>query len=147
MMRRGGHTLLELTVILTVLGVMGALVAPSWRDARADARLDQAVRALVSLLDEARLAAEERGAIVTLIVDPATGRTWYAADAVEAPPERLRALPLAGTVVVESTSPRVGFVFVPGGLAFGQPLRLHDGIRARTVTVDSWSGAARVHEE
>lgn len=147
MMRRGGHTLLELTVILAVLGVMGTLVAPSWREAREEARLDQATRVLVSVLDDARLAAEERGTIVTLILDPATGRTWYAADAVEGPPERLRPLPLAGTVVVESASPRVRFVFIPGGLAFGQPLRLHDGVRARVVAVDPWTGVPDVQEE
>lgn len=144
MILRRGHTLLELTVVLAVLGVMGALVAPSWRESRAQSRVEDSARALADLLNEARLAAEERGTMVTLILDPATGRAWYAADAVEGPPQRAGTLPLAGTVVVESTSPRVRFVFVPGGLAFGAPLRLHDGVRARVVTVDPWTGEPHV---
>lgn len=144
MTSRRGHTLLELTVILTVLGVMGALVAPSWRESRQESRVAASARALVSLLNEARLAAEERGAIVTLVVDPATGRAWYTADGLETPPQRAGDLPLSGTVVVESTAPRVRFVFVPGGLAFGAPLRLHDGVEARVVAVDPWTGEADV---
>lgn len=144
MIRRRGHTLIELTVILTVLGVMGALVAPSWREARQESRLDASARALASLLGEARLAAEERGTIVTLILDPATGRAWYTAEALDAPPQRAGTLPLSGTVVIESVSPRVRFVFVPGGLAFGTPLRLHDGAGARVVTVDPWTGEVHV---
>lgn len=141
---RPGHTLVELTVILTVLGVMGALVAPAWRETRRDSRLEASARALVALLDEARLAAEERGTIVTLILDPATGRAWYAADGLDAPPERAGTLPLSGTVLVESMSPRVRFVFVPGGLALGTPLRLRDGVDTRVVTVDPWSGEVHV---
>ena len=139
--RARGHTLLELTVVLTLLGIMAALAAPALTDRREAPSVDGAARALVALLRDARATAELHATTVTLVVDPATGRAWRTLGRDEhAAPERVRDLPLGSGVTLEGAGARVTFTFTPGGLAFAPPLVVRDGQRVVAVTVDRWSG-------
>lgn len=140
-----GHVLLELLVVLTVMGVAGALVAPAVHLTRREDAVGRTARELVLVLRRARLTAEERRTAVTLILDPATGRTWYTtADRDEALPIAAEDLPLDGAVTVDAPGPRMRWTFSPGGLTYGAPLRLRSGEASAVVTVDPWSGEARV---
>jgi len=57
-----GHTFLELTFVLLLVGVAGAYIAPMAREARDRAAVAGAREAVVGLLAEARQAAIESGA-------------------------------------------------------------------------------------
>jgi len=75
-----GHTLVELLLVLTLMGVGVASLAPSVRRYRDRASVVAARETLVALLAEARLAAVETGrAAVWISADPWTART-VAAD-------------------------------------------------------------------
>ena len=62
-----GHTLVELTFVLLLLGVAAASVAPTARQARDRAAVASAREALVGLLVETRLAAIETGGASVMI--------------------------------------------------------------------------------
>jgi hypothetical protein len=73
---RAGFTLLELVLILSIAGIVGALVAPPIGELRARQEARNARDAYVWLAQRARLHAVERGTTVVLELDPASGRAW-----------------------------------------------------------------------
>lgn len=147
---RSGHTLTEMLVVLAILGVMAAAVVPVVRDARDEAGVAQTARVLVELLNHSRTSAADRGVVITLVVDPATGRAWTSeGDDAALVPDSLttplaeslaRARHAGAAVTIAATAPRARWTFAPSGLAFGDPVLVHDPTHALLVTVDRWTG-------
>lgn len=140
-MRRGGFTLVEMVVVLVILSIAAAAVAPALLRPSAPAEVEAAAQ-VVKMLGGARRLAVERGEAVSLTLDPAA-RTWraaaepvgdsLAAGALELPP---------GVAIAPAGAPR--FVFRPLGGAAGGPLTLAVEGRTVRVDVDRWTGEARV---
>ena len=143
--RQGGHTLWEMLLVLALLGVVTAIVAPSF-GLRPPARQDSVTATtteILAMLARARLTALDRGTAVDVLIDPATARVWT--FSVERGERRLitaGTLPLAGGATLIADTPRVRFTFDAGGTASGGPVIVSGIEGARVVTVDPWSGVA-----
>lgn len=143
--RQGGHTLWEMLLVLALLGVVTAIVAPSsglHPPARPDG-VTATTTGLLAMLGRARLTALDHGTAVEVVIDPATARVWT--FSVERGGRRLitaGTLPLAGGATLISDTPRVRFTFDAGGTASGGPMIVSGIAGARVVTVDPWSGVA-----
>lgn len=78
-----GHTLIELTFVLLLVGVTIVSIAPTARRARDHAAVVAAREALVGLFAEARqAAAESGGALVRISTSPAAAETFVGGLAV-----------------------------------------------------------------
>lgn len=143
--RQGGHTLWEMLLVLALLVVVTAIVAPSF-GLSAPARRDgvtEATTKIIHLLGRARLMALDRGTTVDVLIDPATARVWT--FGVERGERRMIAsgtLPLTGGAMLSAGAPRVRFTFDAGGTASGGPLVVRGTEGALVVAVDPWSGVA-----
>ena len=145
---RSGHTLWEMLLVLALLGVVAAIVAPaipSPRRASAEDDVARTTRELVSLLEHTRLAALERGATVQLLLDPAAAHAWIF-TVVDGDARLLvdSTLDRAPGASLQADAPRVRFTFHPGGTATGGVITVQGGAAERRVRVDPWSGAPRV---
>lgn len=69
--RQAGFTLLELMAVVTIIGVVAALAAPSLSDTRADSRTNEYANELVRGLRHARSAAAGYGRAHLVVFDPA----------------------------------------------------------------------------
>jgi len=152
---RTGHTLTEMLVVLAILGVMAGAVVPVMRNARDEDGVAQTARVLVELMNHSRASAADRGVVITLVVDPATGRAWTSeGDDAALVPDSLTA-PLAESlararhagapVTITAAAPRARWTFAPSGLAFGDPILVRDPTHAVLVTVDRWTGEVHAH--
>ena len=147
---RSGHTLTEMLVLLAILGVMAGAVVPVMRDARDENGVAHTARVLVELLNHSRASAADRGVVITLILDPGTGRTWTSEGDDAALVSSSLTTPLADSlararhagvaVTIAADAPRARWTFAPSGLAFGDPVLVHDPTHAVLVTVDRWTG-------
>lgn len=152
---RTGHTLTEMLVALAILGVSLVAVVPALVSARGEDGVTRAARALAELLHHTRARAADLGVIVTLVVDPASGRGWIAEGSDAPLVEDSMAVSLvavladarnAGEVVgIASDRARVRWTFTPSGLAFGGPVVVYDATRSVIVGVDRWTGEVHAH--
>ena len=136
--RQGGHTLWEMLLVLALLGVVTAIVAPSF-GLRPPARQDSVTvttTEILAMLARARLTALDRGTAVDVLIDPATARVWT--FSVERGERRLitaGTLPLAGGATLIADTPRVRFTFDAGGTASGGPVIVSGIVSAGAVIV------------
>ena len=144
--RRGGHTLWEVLLVLTLLGAVAALVAPAARAVRpTTADVTATARDVVSLLERARLTALERGITVELRLDPSSGRTWiFTVDGDTLHLLASTTIRRVSAVDILAARPRARFSFSPRGEAFGEPLEIRGLGGLQRITVDPWTGDARV---
>lgn len=166
-MNRGGFTLVEMVVVLLILAVAAAVTVPALLEPRQEEELDAATRRIETLFRLARDSAARAGVPVTLTVDSVTGGVWLEPERVRSDvveratsltsrlqPPRSGAsmagpagesLELPATVRLELTAARARFTFAHGGASFGDTVLLRRGAAVRVITLDPWSGHARVH--
>lgn len=148
--RRAGHTLTEMLVALAILGVSAGAVVPALVSARSESGVTRASRALVELLHHTRARAADLGVVVTLVVDPGSGRGWIAEGSDAPLVQDSMAVSLvavladarkAGDVVtIAADRARARWTFTPSGLAFGGPVVVYDATHSVIVGVDRWTG-------
>ena len=144
--RHPGRTLAEMLVVLALLGAMAAVVAPALPAARDERGAARVARTLHARLQAARTTAARRALVVTVVLDPATGRLWEAVGP-GAPLAAAAASPAAladDAVAIVAGGPRATWTFLPAGGAFGDDVLVRDGRDAFVVSVDPWTGAPRV---
>jgi type II secretion system protein H len=158
-----GVTLVELLVVLAILALTAAVVAPAIARREPSDDLATASMALRAVLTRAQQAALSRGEGVTLTIDPATGRYWIASASAEMPSTLATASdrsmrgrdpgPASDSIALPSgtrmaaAAPRVHYRFSPTGSAFGEPITLHREGRSVTVELDPWAGDPRRRPE
>jgi len=76
MRSRGGFTLMELMVVLTILVLLAALTAPAFTRQYHEAKLRSAARDLVALMNYGRSQAVVEGTTYRLNIDRDGGRLW-----------------------------------------------------------------------
>ncbi len=143
---RRGFTLWELTMVLLVMAIAATLAAPAF------GRLgtEQPTRGgdqLLGLLKDARRAALQYNATVTLRLDPKTRK--YEVDTTTVVGRGLLAtgvLDLGLTETLVTDSPRLVYVFQSTGAAYADTVVLRGAETPLTIRVDPWTGVARADE-
>jgi prepilin-type N-terminal cleavage/methylation domain-containing protein len=134
--KRRGVTLIELVVVIALMAIIAGVVTPAFRAAlpasgiSATAQLSAVVRA-------ARARAIEKATVVTLTVDPATGRFWIDH------PDTAGAIVLSAHATL-SGADRVHFRFRPTGEIAADPLAITESGVVRAVQVNRWTGEVAI---
>ena len=144
--RSNGFTLVEVVVVLTILAIMGAAVAPMLPRVGPEEPVDEAAERVATLLRRAQRTAFERSTPVTVIIDPEGHRYWVSVRRDGQPKDVERGELGSAVVVLSGDAPRVRCRFSPDGSASGGRLTVRAAGRARVVRVDPWTGDARVRE-
>lgn len=139
-----GFTLWELTMVLLVMAIAATLAAPAFARLGDDKAAAGGADAMVGLLHDARQAAMDHDAVVTLRLDPLT--LAYQADTSTANGFGTLAagvLDLGLSARLQTDQPRLQYVFQPTGAAYADTVVVRGGDLPLIVRVDPWSGVAR----
>jgi type II secretion system protein H len=144
--RTSGFTLVEIMVVILLLGVVAAAVAPGLLGPTDRGDAQRSAEELLSMLRTARRTAVAEGLPVALTLDPATGRYWVTTDRGTGHDQNLAEgeLTLAAGVRLLARDPRPRFMFQPVGVASGDPVVVQGRDGQVVVAVDPWTGDARV---
>lgn len=139
---RRGFTLWEMAMVLVVLAVLTAIAVPAFVTF-GEGRERTSTELLVDLINDSRRVAIRHNVMATLTLDPESGH--YRLDTVGTNGlgiAREDSLPLGMSERLETTLPRLRYLFRPTGAAFGDSVVVHATDSTRLVTVDRWSGVA-----
>ena len=144
---RAGYTLAELVVVLVILGVVAAGVAPAIRSVERDP-LDSAADEVSRAALAARNAALQSGAPVRLTLDPATREFLIERmDDSSSTPLWRGALALGEGVTMDRSGGALRIVFARTGTAAPDSISLLSPDGSRLVRVGGWTGAPIVNRE
>jgi prepilin-type N-terminal cleavage/methylation domain-containing protein len=140
---RSGFTLWELTMVLLVMTIGAALVAPAYGRLGME-QPSTAADKIIGLLRDSRKVALDNNVTATLRLDPkklnyrldttGVGGTSTFASGV---------LDMGLTQTLSSDQPRLQFIFWPTGAVFADTVVGRGGDVPWIVRVDAWSGVAR----
>jgi prepilin-type N-terminal cleavage/methylation domain-containing protein len=140
MKARRGFTLWEIATVLLIVAVVASLTAPAFVKL-GEEREKTGEEVLVKLLHDTRSLAIEHSVEATLIIDPETGHfrvdTTSSFGSGRVTEDTLH---FAATEGLESTLPRIRYVFRPTGAAFGDSVTLRGSDSTRLLVIDNWSG-------
>jgi prepilin-type N-terminal cleavage/methylation domain-containing protein len=148
-----GFTLVEVSVVLIILAIMGALAVPALRNYVQEDDMSAATRTVELLFKIARDSAVRSAAPVTVWIDSASGGVWLVAardtlvaDSVTQA-ERVgttlvpgEPLELPTSVKLELSKARARFRFAASGAVFADSLTLHSAGETRLITLNPWTG-------
>jgi prepilin-type N-terminal cleavage/methylation domain-containing protein len=151
---RSGFTLVELTVVLIILAVMGGLAVPAFKRLVEEDDTTVAMRRVEALFKIARDSAVNSGAPVTVWIDSATSNVWLISAkpdsaALDTVPQRHAGdirltpgepMPLPEAVHIELTKTRARFRFSPSGAVFADSLVLRTVTDSLLITLNPWTG-------
>ena len=139
---RSGFTLWELTMVLIVMGIAATLAAPAFARFGTEQPVS-AADAILGLLHDARKAAIDFDATVTLRLDPKTLKYQVdTATVIGFGTFAAGRLDIGMTQALVTDLPRLQYVFRSTGAAFADTVVVHGGPTALVVRVDPWSGVA-----
>ncbi len=141
---RRGFTLVEVVVMLAILGLTAAAVAPALGRLGTEPT-GSAAREFAGDLRSARRTAIERGRAATVSTVPGTGRYTVERDARDGdgPPEvDVRDLPDDARFAASEPPARIRFS--PLGVATAGRVSIRAAGRRTVVSVDRWTGGVRV---
>lgn len=142
---RGGLTVVELLVVLTIVGVTSVVVVPAF-DRLSQGGAAQATAELVSALHATRDAAASRRVPAVLTLELASGRYWVVVDA----PGTARADTLRQGGLRRTPGIQIGIGRPAGwttiaydalGRSRGGPVYISGGDAAYALVVEAWNGA------
>jgi prepilin-type N-terminal cleavage/methylation domain-containing protein len=122
--RRGGFTLLELAIVLSIAGVIASFAVPSYQNIKRSMAAQNARDAFVWMASRARASAVERGTTYMLELDPAADRAWIVLRRVGSPAEAQDTLQKVdypsefGATVSTAANTRVTLCYNPRGYAW-----------------------------
>jgi len=140
MSARRGFTLWEIATVLLIVAIVASLTAPAFvRLGEQPAQTSEDI--LIKVLHDTRSLAIEHSVEATLIIDPETGH--YRVDTTSAfgtgrVIEDTLHFPAAEGL--ESSRPRIRYIFRPTGAAFGDSVTLRGADSTRMLILDTWSG-------
>lgn len=141
-----GFTLIEVVVVLTLLGIMAAVVVPAVRELSARSPSAEAAEPVLALIRSTRSAALSRAGRVTLRLDPsrATYRVESDSDGTTIILQQ-GTLPLPTGATLTGDQPRLVLNFHRDGTANGDSIAVVTRDDAVMISVNRWSGEPHVH--
>lgn len=142
-MRRDGFTLAEILVVLVVIGIVSAAVAPALVRGSRPRPAAAAAAQVRDLLADTRRAAVRRGVPVAIEFDTRAGTYHVETDPGD---ERVAVTIAKGTlslpngVVYDPPASRRRFVFDALGTGWGPKVVLRGEGQVATVEIDRWTG-------
>ena len=140
MSARRGFTLWEIATVLLIIAIVASLTAPAFVKL-GDERDKTSEDILVKLLRDTRTLAIEHAVEATLLIDPENGHyrvdttsSFGSGRVVE------DTLHFAAADKLESSLPRLRYVFRPTGAAFGDSVIVRGSDSTRVLIMDPWSG-------
>ena len=130
MIARRGMTLIELVVVMALIALIAGVAAPAFLSG---ARSTTAAQQVATLIRSARARALERGAVVTMTIDPLTRTFWLDRPDTTGVIELPDGASLRGDM-------RVHFRFEPSGEVAADALTVNDGGTLSQLRVDRWTG-------
>jgi competence protein ComGC len=138
--RRSAFTLWEIATVLLILAIVASLTAPAYVKL-GEEKDKTSVDLLVKLLRDTRSLAIEHAVEATLIIDPETGHfrvdTTSSFGSGRVAEDTLR---FAAAEGLESTLPRIRYVFRATGAGFGDSVTVRGADSTRVILLDTWSG-------
>lgn len=130
-------------MVLLVMAIAATLAAPAF--ARfGNEQPSGAADLMIGLLHDARKAAIDHNATVTLRLDPKTLNYRVDTSGVNGAGQlAIGKLDLGLTQTLATDLPRLQYIFRPTGASFADTVVVHGGDRPLIVRVDPWSGVAR----
>lgn len=141
---RRGFTLMEMAVCMIVMAVAATVVVPAI-SRLGDGQPETGGDKLVALLKQARNFAIEKNYLVTVRLDPVSSR--FRVDTTGLKGMGVFAdttLDLGDSETLESELDRVMFTFKPNGAAMGDSVIVRGIGTTSVLTVDSWTGEAKL---
>ena len=130
-------------MVLLVMAIAASLAAPAFARFGTDQPTGAADK-LIGLLHDARKAAIDFNATVTLRMDPKTLKYQLDTSGTNGAGRLAEGvLDLGLTQTLVSDQPRLQYVFRPSGAAFADTVIVRGGDVPLVVRVDPWSGVAR----
>jgi general secretion pathway protein H len=149
-LRAAGFTLLELMLVLVIIAIASALVAPAIGNRFTSADPRQAIIQLRAAMELLRVSAIEEGKEEILVMAPEDGRYWHEGGGEEAvvPPE-------SGELIAQGRFQRetgeVEFHFYPDGTNSGGEVRIekprNEGGKIYSLVLNPLLGTATVRRE
>jgi prepilin-type N-terminal cleavage/methylation domain-containing protein len=140
MTARRGFTLWEIATVLLIVAIVASLTAPAFVKLGQE-RDKTSEDVLVKLLRDTRLLAIEHSVEATLIIDPTNGHfrvdTTSSFGSGRVIEDTLHFQAAEG---LESSLPRIRYVFRSTGAAFGDSVTLRGTDSTRMLVIDPWSG-------
>ena len=137
---RRGFTLWEIATVLLILAIVASLTAPAFVKL-GEERDKTSADIFLKLLRDTRSLAIEHAVEATLIIDPETGHfrvdTTSSFGSGRVAEDTLR---FAAAEGLESSLPRVRYVFRATGAGFGDSVRIRGADSTRVIVLDTWSG-------
>lgn len=140
-MRPRGFTLVEILVVLAILGITAAAVAPALARVTADDPTSRTARAVEQLLSGAQTSALERATPLSLVMTE-QGR-WWIRGSQDATIDSGTIMLAEGTRL-QSPGARLTFRFSATGAVDGDSLAVIGPTGARALILDRWTGGIRV---
>ncbi len=145
MIRRRGFTLWETTIVFAVMAITALLVVPQWLRLGATESRGTADHVLALLRDARRLAIMSNQ-LVTVHLAPRSGSFRVDTTGVNGTGTHTSGqLDLSALASLESSQPRLTFVFRATGATIGDTLIVREANSAVLIAVDPWSGEAAAH--
>lgn len=140
-----GFSLIELIVVLALLGVVAAAVAPAMLRATTASPLDQAATSIADTLRDVRRGALQDARAASLIAETNSDRFWVVRQTMsgrDSVHEGRWSLPSG--VTLAHVAGRAQWRFGPSGAPRPDSLVIRDSGGVRIVAVDPWTGAVTV---
>ncbi|MES2176732.1 MAG: hypothetical protein V4550_02615 [Gemmatimonadota bacterium] len=132
-----------MAIVLAIMALSAALVVPAL--ARLGTNKEpQAAAGMLALLRDARKAAIDKNAMVSLRIDPLTGRYRADTSGVSGTGKFAEGtIELDATETLVTEQQRLTYIFRPSGAAFADTVLVRGLGATVLVAVDPWSGVAR----
>jgi len=143
---RNGFTLVELLVVLTLMGLVSALVLPAMERVLARRELRQSVLGLAAVARNLRGRALSESAVLRLVVDPSENSYEVSSGNKVAFPEQIKITGVDGGEPLGDGASQ--FIFFPNGSILGGEIDISgDGLSAYRIRLESLTGRVVVLED
>ncbi len=130
---KAGYTLAELLVVMAILGLITAIIAPRFANNTDGAQLASSASIIHNTLRSARISALRNGTSTKVFIDPYAKTIWREGDNPIPLSQNLELSAIGAEV--ESAGDQIGFRFFAEGQSTGGEINLAIGEKTQSITI------------